>query len=126
MFFDYFLFGLWLSTKFSEKIKDFLTDSSQTDNFDKESINHILDFIGQNKWNEAKSIWILEILKMTPNEVGQFSTYTVTYSVFGRILSGQQIFVADSKCSFCDYSQFKESNAFYFKHDANNNLIYEL
>ena len=124
--FDYFLFGLWLSTKLSEKVKDFLADSRQSDDFDKASINLVIEYIGQNKWNEAKSIWILEILKMTPNEVGQFSTYTDTYSVFGRILSGQQLFIANSKCSVCDYSQFKESNAFYFKHDANNNLIYEL
>ena len=124
--FDYFLFGLWLSTKLSRKIKEFLADSSQVTAFDKASINLVIDSIEQNKWNEAKTVWILKFLKMTPNKEGQFSTYSDTFRVFGRILSSQQLFFADSKCSCCDFSQFKESTEFYFNHDANNNLIYEL
>ena len=74
----------------------------------------MIDCIEKNDWDEAKSIWILKILKMTMNEQGQFSTYTDTFRVFGSVLSMQQPFIAHSKCSFCDFLQKMDGNVGHF------------
>jgi hypothetical protein len=123
--FDYILFGLWFSTKLSERVKNVLADNSSLRDFDRQALNTVIDFIEQNKWNEAKSIWILEILKMTPNAPHSFSTYNASYNSIGRIISEQQKYIAEAKCEFCSHEERdKQLMHFYFNTDINNNLIH--
>jgi hypothetical protein len=76
--FDYILFGLWLSTQLSERVKNVLADSNTIRGFDKTSLNVVINFIEQNNWNEAKTIWIIDILKMIPNELRSFRSFVIT------------------------------------------------
>jgi hypothetical protein len=81
------------------------------------------DYLVKNKWNEAKTLWILEVMEMEPNGAGDFSTYFDLYTAFGRIISAQQHLFAHLKCDFCLYELFKETNQFYFNKDENNNFL---
>ena len=70
------LHGIWSSTLLSQKIKCFLTDTILINQFDKLMLERIFNFIDNGKWNEAKSIWILEVLKLSSNENNEFNTYS--------------------------------------------------
>ncbi len=85
--FDYFIFSLWLSTKLSENVRAFLADTSQVVYLDKSLINKVIENIDKNMWNEAKTLWILEIIQATPNLGTTFSTLNDSYNVFGRAIT---------------------------------------
>jgi len=85
--FDYFLFGLWLSSKLSDKLKSVLLNTD---------LNKILDLIERRNWNEAKHVWLIEICKQTP-EMSVENKLVINCNDDSRNLFAKQL------CSFQNY-----------------------
>jgi hypothetical protein len=77
--FDYFLHGMWISTLLSKPVKSFMSNSIMIDEFEKDQLNKMFSYIEKGNWNHAKSIWILEFLKLVPNDNKEFSTFDSTF-----------------------------------------------
>lgn len=106
-----------------------MLNAESIDNFNKDKINQIYFLIEENKWNEVKTIWVLEFLKQEPNNfVKLFSTFDQSYNVFGSFLSAQQLYTTELVCDNedCKFSLGIRESAFYiFTRDDSNLLIHD-
>ena len=73
---DYFLLAISYSSIINVQIKNYLNNSTRLDktNSLKSKLNEIVNLILQNEWNKAKTIWILNVLKLEPKR-RCFSTF---------------------------------------------------
>jgi hypothetical protein len=89
----------------------------------KKKLNQIFTFIEENKWDEAKTIWILDFLKQLP-EQKTFCTFNQSFNVFGRFLSVQQKYTEDLTCRGCEYNiGVKVSDFLMFSKAYNSNFL---
>ncbi len=91
--------------------------------FDKEKLNKIFSFIDQNKWNEAKTIWVLDFLRLKPTGKN-FDCFSSPFDIFGEVLSSQQKYKEELKCEECHLSLGSFTSDFYlFTRDSLNELF---
>jgi hypothetical protein len=115
---DYFLFAIWCVSKVSsESIKclNILANENQIARY----LIKIIDLIDTFQWNRARSLWILPILQLKPENwkfslFGQQSTFFVN-----KCLQFQEIVF---KCTDCEFD-LKTINEYYFKRNDSNELI---
>lgn len=73
---DYFLLAIWYSSQLSDNCKLFL-EKHKKNNKTLEIVERIITLIDQLQWDRAKTIWILEMLKIQPDSESN------TFSLFG-------------------------------------------
>jgi hypothetical protein len=111
------------------KVKEFMSSSISIDLFDKAKLQQAFSYIEDDEWDKAKTIWILDFLKETPNlETKTFSTFNQSFDVFGRFLTSQQKYSETLECvnEKCKYSLgIKESDFYMFSRDDSNKLTHD-
>ena len=71
---DYFLFSFWCQTLLSPGIKNEIAALKQHFNDVSRNNNTIqmIDLISDNQWDRVKTLWILDLNGMKPNDEWQF------------------------------------------------------
>ena len=130
--FDYHLFGLWVASKLSvslmSELNDFInTNNMATNNISKMDIMNLLikivdivKLINESEWNKAKTIWILQVNKLSPLR-RTFNTFGSEYEFFinhVRQLQRYRYFCANCNQYFYENFDLEVSK------DLNNNIVY--
>ncbi len=115
---DYFLLGIAFSCLVNKSLLQFLQNSKNK--FLCKKIEEIVNFIFINNWNEAKSIWILEILKLEPKR-RVFSTFGEEYNFFISYIKEFQRL--NYYCKACD-EVFYKNDEMYFQYNVNSNVSF--
>ena len=76
---DYGLLFLWFSAHKTKLIRECIKNS---DGILKRSLLSIIDLINEKKWDEAKSVWVFDVLKLNKNVEGNYSTWGSEYDNF--------------------------------------------
>jgi hypothetical protein len=85
----------------------------------------MIDYIEENKWDEAKTIWVLHFLQLKPNNKKCFDLFGDVHMFFGKILGHQQIYNENIDCELCKLSYSLQSDTFFFHFDeVNENIQY--
>ena len=63
---DYLLLCLWFCKKLNNNLFNELKDNSLMDALLVKKIISIVEWIDENDWNKAKSIWIIEVCRLLP------------------------------------------------------------
>ena len=84
---DYFLFSLWFSTKDSLKLNDLLSKSSHSILI---KIKKIVKLIDIEEWDRAKTVWVLDFMKLKPNELNTFCAFGSLYNSFSKHMMSLQ------------------------------------
>lgn len=123
---DYFLLSIWCCSKLNSIIK-LKIDSKQDDVYS--NISKIIELIDKYHWNEAKTIWLLDVINLKPNRSLEFNTYGSEYDFFIKAISKKQTIAY--KCETCDIEVAKryedlfiyksKNNETFFNFDAYNN-----
>ena len=109
---DYLLFALWCSSKISSTIRETL--QSDVENTILKKIDLIVSLIDLDKWNEAKTVWILEFVKIKPSN-GAFSVWGCEHDNFINLIKCLQTRNYVCKNYSCkDAGSFKQLTDFYF------------
>jgi hypothetical protein len=123
---DYLLLCLWtsyyLNKDFLQLLNSFQIKASLT-----ECINKVISLIDVNKWNAAKSIWIIDVCKLTPSR-RVFDCKDTEYDKVARYLNNYQEFelkCINQKCDLFDIV-VENRNELYFVRDDNNNIHFSL
>jgi hypothetical protein len=105
------------------KVKDFMSNEEDTGLFCKEKLLKMFSFIDKKEWNEAKTIWALEFLKLNPGQTNNFSFFNDSFSIFGKILSYQQKYSENLSCSECNIDLgVSESDFLVFSRDQSKEI----
>ena len=118
---DYILLGFWISSKISAPIASLMT--KQLENNDLiNSIIRIIHCIDAEEWNRAKTLWILEVLDMKPNNNNFFDLLGTEFEFFSKYLR----FFQEIKfsCTSCSFSMTMKDLYFFKKNDVLNFSIF--
>lgn len=122
---DYFLFAMWAAFRLNP-------DLEYADRDHDVLINEMIEKIDLHQWNQAKSIWIRDILKMNPIKKGKsmnISTLGTTSDMFIDIFRQQQEIIVTSTCSQSCQNNNKTltTSELFFNRSLNNlTIIQEL
>jgi hypothetical protein len=93
--------------------------------FDKRNLNQIFSLIEEKKWDEAKTKWVLDFLKLQPTEKA-FNSYGDPFQHFGKILSFQQKYNELLTCDECQSNLGNyESDYYTFSRDSSNEIFHD-
>ena len=112
---DYFLLALAFSSFLNEEIIQLLMDSSECVLM--KTFDRIIKLSLTVEWNRAKSIWILEILKLEPTR-RKFSTFGEEFNFFIKQFNKIQLINYE-----CCNNIFYSNDQLYFEYDELNNLV---
>ena len=103
-----------------------MSEANLIESFNKENLNQIFSNVNQNKWDEAKTIWLLDFLNLKPNkEVSSFNAMSDSFNVFGRFIEHQQTYNLKLCCSTCKRIKNKLGSSITFEKIDKNKAIYE-
>ncbi len=96
--FDYFVFGLWVSSKVSTNFLTALLANNSNDLGLK--IEELINQIETKSWNEAKKFWLLDVCKMNPI-TQNIDCFGSVHEYFGRHVEELQL-IYENKCTSFD------------------------
>ena len=114
---DYFMLAIAFSCDLNKNIYKII----DTANSLSEKLKMIIDLISANEWNRAKTLWILEILKITPKR-RTFDTFGEEFDCFIKHIKELQCLNYYCRSEHCNDNIFYTNDEFYFENDENNNL----
>ncbi len=98
---DYFLFAFWCSSKLSSNFSDVLKENAET-NYLNKTLVKIVSLIDNLEWNRVKSLWLLIVCRLSPNENLKFCTFNTEHQ------SIVQYFYEYQRYQFCCLSCAKD------------------
>jgi hypothetical protein len=116
---DYILFSIWCYSKLSGKATFQLELFKRSECKLLQNIHKITQLIKNYEWNRAKTLWILLILQLKPDNL-RFSLFGSEYKFFAQyFLPFQEIIF---KCSCCKQEVSRFINELFFVKDSNGKL----
>ena len=116
---DYILFSIWCFSKLSGKAEIQLQLFKRSECKLLQYMHKISQLIENFEWNRAKTLWILIILKLKPDNL-IFSLFGTEYKFFAQyFLPFQEIIF---KCSGCEQEVSRSINELFFVIDSNGKL----
>jgi hypothetical protein len=119
---DYLLFCVWTATKLNDEIVDILQNHF-VDNSLNSLVKKIIANIEENKWNAAKSLWIIDGCKLTPTR-RVFDCMDSEYDIVVKHLDFYQQYELkcdDMSCSLFDV-KVETRKELFFERDENENI----
>jgi hypothetical protein len=111
--FDYFLLSLWTAKQLSPKLNKYFDEKHKSTCVDQAILN-VIDLIENDKWNQAKYLWLNDICKISPNESGEIDCEGSVYGFFGKHIEHYQSFFR----SPCPNTECRSN-----KNESTSNLI---
>ena len=112
---DYFLLAMSFTFELNESLAKRLANDKSNIAL---SIHQIIQLILNNEWNRAKSIWVLQVLKLLPTR-RKFSTFGEEFEFF--ISSVKALQLIKYSCTSCKSLAYS-SDELYFDFDENMNV----
>jgi hypothetical protein len=96
---DYFLLAFWCSSQLSKNFMDILNEIKENIDLNNVLVK-VISLVDNFEWNRAKSIWLLVICHLNPNENLKFCTFNTEYeSMVGFFIENQRYQFFCFKCS---------------------------
>lgn len=76
---------------------------------------NIIELIENNDWNNAKKLWILNVLKIYPDQVGYFNLEGDQFDMCDRFLISGQKYTAYINCLCCSYTERVSNDKIFFR-----------
>ena len=102
---DYFLLAFWVSFKLSNSFAKLMSSNQSKYKI----IQTIIDLIEMNEWDRAKTLWVLIILKLTPDN-WEISTFGTQYNMFVQPIKDLQVLYFT--CNQCQVEVIRPRNDF--------------
>ena len=120
---DYFLLAIWCIFKIKPSFPDIIKENILYKNLFY-YLNKVLDYIENDQWDKAKSLWILDVIKLKPNDNFTFSTYKDEFLFFLKHFQGYQ--ALEYFCQKCKKKVGTDFELLYLqKHESLTFLTYK-
>ncbi len=86
---DYFLFAFWCSSKISKHFIGIFNEIANINFFEKTLVN-IISLIENFEWNRVKTVWLLSICCLEPNDHLRFCLFNSEYKSIVQFFLNQQ------------------------------------
>jgi len=122
---DYLLLCIWTSYKLNQRILALIEEFRVLNELLVKTLLKIINYIHENQWNMAKSIWVVDILKISPTR-RTFDCFGSEYDQFIRHVKFLQEFemhCADKNCPLFKVKEYS-NDEIYVRRDDNDNIVY--
>jgi hypothetical protein len=125
---DYLLLAVWLSKVLNPRILTLISQFETNFQSLTSSLFLTIDYADCSKWDEAKSIWMVDVVKKAPNDRRIIDCFGSEYLMFGehvRCMQKSNLVCINGACPYANQSQDFRLE-YFIERDLNSNICCSL